>query len=86
MLSGLGSIASTFRNQEHDLTFRRMGLVMRKQFTRGAATKFFEFFGELARDAELSIWQDVDAGPERFREAVRRLEKYACLVTRSGAA
>ena len=40
---------------------------MREKFACAAAAEFFEFFGKFARNAELSIWQDVDAGGERFR-------------------
>src|ERR1700736_2491128 len=63
-----------------------MSFVVGEQFRRGAAPKFFEFLGELARDAELSIWQDVDASVERFRQTIRRFEKDRCLFARGGCA
>ncbi len=40
--------------------------VMSEQFASSAAAEFFEFFRELARDAQLSILHDVDAGVQRF--------------------
>jgi len=60
----------TTRNQENNLAFRRMRFEMRKQLGRGAAPKFFELFGKLARDTELSILEDVDRGLERFGQSV----------------
>ena len=47
---------------------------MGEKFSSGAASEFFEFLGQLARDAQLSIWQDVDASLERFCQPIRRLE------------
>ena len=55
------------RNYEHNLAFRRPRFVVREQFGSGAAAEFFELLRQLARDAELSILQDVDARFERFR-------------------
>ena len=57
---------STF-DQEHNFAFWRMGFIVREKFARCTAAEFFEFLGELARDAELPTRQDVDTGSERFR-------------------
>jgi hypothetical protein len=48
-------------NHEYDLAFRRVGLVMRKKFTGGAAPKFFELFCQLSRYAKLPIRHDINA-------------------------
>ena len=64
-----------FRNQKDNFTFGHMRLVVREKLTGGIAPEFFEFFGELAGDAELAAWHDVDAGFERFREAIPGFKK-----------
>src|ERR1700686_1875477 len=76
---------STF-DQQHDLALWRARLVMREQFARCATAEFFEFLGELARDAELATGQNVDAGGERFRQAIRRLKINRCFLARGGSA
>ena len=54
------------RNYENDLAFRRVGLIMRKEFTGLAAPEFLEFFRQLSRNAKLPIWHDTDAGGQRL--------------------
>jgi hypothetical protein len=55
------------RNQQHNLTFRWMRLVMREKLTRGPAPEFLEFFCQLSGNAELSILENIDAGGQCFR-------------------
>ena len=52
-----------------------MRFVVREKLAGGTAPEFLEFFGELAGDAELAAWHDVDAGFERFREAIPGFKK-----------
>src|SRR5947208_2068564 len=63
------------RNNEHNLALRQMRFVVCKKHAGATAPKFFEFFGELAGNAELPIWHDVHADFERFREAIWGFKK-----------
>ncbi len=53
-------------NDEDNLAFRRLGLVMRKKFTGGAAPEFLEFFCEFSSNTKLPFRHDLDAFGERF--------------------
>ena len=59
---------------------------MRKELGRSATPEFFEFLSQLARNAQLSILQDVDRRLQRFRKPIRRFEKDRCYFTRGGGA
>ena len=74
------------RDYQHNLAFGRMSLVVRQQFTRGAAVKFLELFGELPRDAELPVGHDVETSGERFGQSVGRFEEDGCFFALSSAA
>ncbi len=58
----------------NDLALGRARFVMGKQFAGRAAAKFFKFFGQLTRDAKLSIRHDLDASFQCFGQAIGRLE------------
>jgi hypothetical protein len=49
--------------------------VVREKLAGGTAPEFLEFFGELASDAKVAVWHDVDARFERFREAIPGFKK-----------
>ena len=53
-------------NHEHDLAFRRVVLVMCKEFTCTAPPEFLEFLCQLSRDAKPAILDDIDTGGECF--------------------
>src|SRR6266446_444763 len=76
---------STF-DQQHDFAFWRMGFIVREKFGRCTAAEFFEFLGELARNAELPTRKNVDAGGERFRQAIGRFEINGCFLARGRGA
>jgi len=57
---------------------------MREQLAGGTSPEFFEFFGELACDAELPLRHNIDACDERLCEAVRRLEEDTRLIAVDG--
>ena len=48
-----------------------MFFVVGEQFGSGAAAEFFEFFGQLARHAKLSILQCIDRSGAGFDKAIR---------------
>jgi hypothetical protein len=48
-----------------------MRFVMREQLGRVAAAVFFELLGQLACDAELAIWENLDRSGEGPRQSVR---------------
>src|SRR5207249_7611538 len=73
-----------FRNQKDNLTFGHMRLVVREKLTGCTTPEFFEFFGELAGDADLPTWHDVQTGFERFCEAVSGFKKNRRFVTPCG--
>src|SRR5437762_8750359 len=45
---------------QNNFALGRLRFVVREQFASSAAAEFLEFLRELARDAEMSIWDDVD--------------------------
>jgi hypothetical protein len=53
-------------NQQHNLAFWRMRLVMREKLRGAPAPEFLKLFGQLASDTELPVLQNVDRGTERF--------------------
>ena len=63
------------RDQEHDLAFRRMRGVMCEKVRRRAAAEFLKCFCQLARDAKLPVWHNLDASLKRFYEPIRRFEE-----------
>jgi hypothetical protein len=65
----LGSIAPT-RNQQDNFAFWWMHFVMPEQIGRIAVAIFFEFLGQLACDAELATWQDLDRSGKRLCQSV----------------
>src|SRR6266542_4342849 len=50
------------RDQQHDLAFRRMGLVMCEELTGTATAELLEFFCQLSGDAKLPIRHHTNAG------------------------
>ncbi len=48
---------------------------MREKVRRGAAAEFLKFFCQLARDAKLPLWHDLDASLKRSYEPIRRFEE-----------
>src|SRR5437588_8991824 len=73
-------------NNQHKFAFWRMDLVVREKIARDATAEFFEFLGQLARDAELPTRQNVDASSERFRQAIGRFKISGCLFARGRGA
>src|SRR4029077_13042287 len=63
------------RDDEHDFAFRRMCLVVCKQFGGIAATKFLKFFCQLACDAQLPFRHNGIASLKCFKKPVRRFKK-----------
>src|SRR5881394_3153766 len=61
-----------------------MRLIVREKLTGRATPEFFEFFGELAGDADLPTWHDILTGFERFREAVWGFKKNRRFLTFGG--
>src|SRR5262249_4876529 len=72
-------------NDNYDLAFRRLTLVMRKEFTCGAAPKFLEFFCQLSCNTKLPIRHNIDAGGKRFGQTIKQLKKDNCLAGISGS-
>src|SRR6516225_4395402 len=63
------------RHDQHDFAFRRMRLIVYKQFGSNAATEFLKFFCQLTCDAQLPLRHDAAARLEGFNEPVRRFKK-----------
>ena len=53
-----------------------MTLVMRQQFARRSPAKFLEFFGQLARDAQLTVGDYLETGGQSFQDSKWGFEKY----------
>src|SRR5947207_14348413 len=51
-----------------------MFFVVSEQFGGGAPAEFLEFLRQLARDAQLSILENIDRSFERFRQPIGRFE------------
>src|SRR4051794_33921418 len=62
-------------DDEHDFAFRRMCLIVCKQFASSAATELFEFLRQLTCNAQLPARHDGTAGVKRFKKPVRRFKK-----------
>src|SRR5882762_10144709 len=62
-------------DDEHDFAFRRMCLIVWKQFGSSAATEFFEFLCQLTCDAQLALRDDDTASVKRFKKPIRRFKK-----------
>ena len=54
------------RDDEHDFAFRRMCLIVCKQFGSSAATEFFKFLCQLTCDAQLALRDNDTASAEAF--------------------
>ena len=63
------------RDEEHDFAFRRMCLVVCKQFGSSAATEFLKFFCQLTCDAQSPFWHNGNANLKCFKKPVRRFKK-----------
>ena len=62
-------------DDEHDFAFRRMCLIVSKQFGSSAATELFKFLCQLTCDAQLALRDDDTASVKRFKKPIRRFKK-----------
>src|SRR5213080_3279925 len=63
------------RDEEHDFAFRRMRLVVCKEFCSRSATEFLKFFRQLTCNAQLPFRHNGTPSLKCFKKPVRRFKK-----------
>ena len=74
-MQDLGLALGRAGDDEHDFAFRRMCLIVSKQFGSSAATELFKFLCHLTCNAQLALGDNDTASAKRFKKPIRRFKK-----------